>query len=118
MMNFRDDEGKLELGELSEMWMVNDEDIPVAGVVFASGEKIAFYGTEDKGKILYVFSFVSEEILQDVRDGRIELLSAFTDFDAQLWQEVDQNGTIRLEETDRKTINETRLPEHGVFVLA
>lgn len=118
MMNFRDDEGKLELGELSETWMVDADDTPIAGVVFTSGEKIAFYGTEDNGNILYVFSFVSEEILQDVRNGRIELLSAFTDFDAQLWQEIDQNGTILLEETDRKTIDKTRLPEHGVFVLA
>lgn len=118
MMNFRDDEGNLELGELSETWMVNDQDIPIIGAVFHSGEKVAFYGTEDNDKVIYVFSFVSEEILQDVRDGRIELLSAFTDITAQLWQEVVENGVIHLKETDHRTIDQAHLPEHGVFVLA
>jgi len=118
-MNFRDSSGALDLGELSEVW-IEQESTPVAGLVIKDGDKCFFNAydiTGDHGP-LYLFSFVNEDIIQDMRNGRIELREGFEHYSAFIFkEEVASDGSIYSDEIAFNEIPENLLPETGIFVL-
>lgn len=116
-MDFRTDDGKLDLGSPSEIW-IEHEDNPLVGVLSKEKELcyFSFYTQDDSKGPLYLCSFVPEEIIQDMRNGRVDLLTGFSYYTAHIFKEVVVDGKIEVKEVSYFDLLDEELPEEGTYL--
>lgn len=116
-MDFRAADGRLDLGELSEVWIDYDF-VPIVGVVMKDGDPCYFsaYGDAADGSPLYLFSFVDEDVIQDMKNGRIDALTGFSHHSALIFKEIEVDGKIEAHEISYFEIPESDLPEEGAYL--
>jgi len=104
--------------KLLETWFYYDG--PQVGVLEDENKKqyyFSSYADCSLGGPLFLFSQVDENVLNDVRDGKREVLSAYSDNSAILYRDIElADGTIITEECDFAELMPDELPEPGVFL--
>lgn len=118
-MNFRNDSGELDLRDRGEVW-AESAGKPLVGCFVNSGDKYFYHAYDqlDSGTVLYLFSYVDEYVIKDIRDGRIELAEAFTDSSALVFKEVlGNNEKIFVQEVMTRELSDTELPAPNSFVM-
>lgn len=117
MMNFRNSDGSLALDPLAEVW-VEYELNNVAGVLEKDGD-LYYFNAYDLGGTspLYLFSFVDEDVIQDMRNGRVQLREGFEHYSALIFKEfVKEDGTIEVREVKYRDLDESDLPEPNHYL--
>lgn len=104
--------------KILETWFYYDG--PQVGVL-EDGHKNQYYFSSyancSLGGPLFLFSQVQESVLNDVRDGRKDLLSAYSDNSAVIYKDIElADGTIITEKCDFAELTSDELPDPGVFL--
>ena len=117
-MDFRRKNGSLDHSKV-EVWMEGNS-VPEIGVLEIDGDNCYFHSYNDAaadGSPLYLFSFVDEHILQDMKNGRVDLLTGFNHHSALVFQEVEEDGKITAKEVDFSELNDDLLPQADTFLM-
>lgn len=119
-MDFRRNNGSLDHNKV-EVWMHVQDYVPEMGVLEIDGDKCYFNSYTDTadGSPLYLFSFVDEEILQDMRNGRVDVLTGFSHHSALIFKEVEleENGRIEAHEVNFRDLLTEELPKPGAYLV-
>lgn len=115
-MDFRRKNGSLDHSKV-EVWM-DENSVPKIGVLEIDGDKCYFnsYGDAADESPLYLFSFVDEDVIQDIRNSREDLKTGFSHHSAVIFKEIEVDGKIEAHEISYFEIPESDLPGEGAYL--
>lgn len=104
--------------KLLETWFYYDG--PQVGVL-EDGDKKQYYFSSyadcSLGGPLFLFSQVDENVLNDIRDGKKDVLCAYSDDSAIIYKDIElTDGTIVTEKRNFAELTTDELPKSGVFL--
>lgn len=118
-MDFRRKNGFLDHDKVEVWFHVNK--VPEIGVLEIDGDKCYFnsYADTADDAPLYLFSFVDEDVIQDMRNGRVDALTGFSHHSALIFKEVEleESGKIEAYEVNFRDLKADELPEPGAFFV-
>lgn len=116
-MDFRDKNGTLDFTTIKETWMQVDS-VPEIGVLSKDGDDCIFLSYYDRSDSspLYFFSFVDEDVIQDIRNGRVDLKTGFRHHSAVIFKELENEGKIETVEVSYFKIPDAELPEDEAYL--